>query len=63
MEENTEQIELKSPKVQSLIGKIPRRLVIVALIVYTCVFVLLVAIVHLLGLDETLFFNFHPHMP
>lgn len=58
-----EHIELKNPKVQSLIGKIPRRLVVVALIVYACVFVLLIMVVHLLGLDETLFFNFHPHMP
>lgn len=60
METHTEHIELKSPKVQSLIGKIPRRLVIVALVVYACVFALLAAVVHLLEADGTLFFNFLP---
>lgn len=38
MENKTKQMELKSPKVQSLIGKIPRRLVISAVIIYTLVF-------------------------
>lgn len=51
MENKTKQMELKSPKVQSLIGKIPRRLVISAVIIYTLVFLLILVVVRVLNID------------
>ena len=37
-----ENIELRSPKVQNVIGKMPRRLVLSAILIYVIVLVLLV---------------------
>ncbi len=47
-----ENIELRSPKVQNVIGKMPRRLVFLAILIYTTVFILILLIIHFLDLES-----------
>ena len=42
---NDENSKLKSPKVRNLIGKIPRQLVLLALVIYVIVFVLVLFVI------------------
>ena len=43
--------ELKSPRVRNLIGKIPRRLVLFALVIYIVVFILVLFVIDFLGIN------------
>lgn len=45
-------VELRSPKVRNIIGKMPRGLVFSAVFIYLIVFLLILAIVYLLDIES-----------
>lgn len=47
-----ENIELRSPKVQNVIGKMPRRLVFSAILIYVIVFLLVLLVIYFLDLES-----------
>ena len=47
-----ENIELRSPKVQNVIGKKPRRLVLSAILIYVIVFLLVLLVIYFLDLES-----------
>lgn len=47
-----ENIELRSPKVQNVIGKMPRRLVLSAILTYVIVFLLVLLVIYFLDLES-----------
>ncbi|AZS28980.1 hypothetical protein D8S85_05030 [Butyricimonas faecalis] len=47
-----ENIELRSPKVQNVIGKMPRRLVLSAILIYVIVFLLVLLVIYFLDLES-----------
>ena len=47
-----ENIELRSPKVQNVIGKMPRRLVRSAILIYVIVFLLVLLVIYFLDLES-----------
>lgn len=49
------ELELKSPKVQSLIGKIPLKIVFAAISIYVSVLILIAIVAQVLGMDVRIF--------
>ena len=47
-----ENIELRSPKVQNVIGKMPRRLVLSAILIYIIVFLLVLLVIYFLDIES-----------
>ena len=47
-----ENIELRSPKVHNVIGKMPRRLVLSAILIYVIVFLLVLLVIYFLDLES-----------
>lgn len=47
-----ENIELRSPKVQNVIEKMPRRLVLSAILIYVIVFLLVLLVIYFLDLES-----------